>query len=313
MDIVKQNMLMTAELIKIMKLLEENGIEAISFKGPLLSQMAYGDITLRQYVDLDILIPEESLYHAAKLLSSNDYTSHSPISLLQNKRFRILDNDFSFFTPKNQVHIELHWRLFRKKIGKHKSFQEYYSNKLNIDINHNALPTLALETLLVYLCIHASKHAWERIEWINDVHLLVETQASKINWMNVLSIAKEMDSKIALFSGLNISKTFYKTTLPSSITELIYTDSLNQLTQDALYFIANPLSNQESYNHYRKIMLFQTKLLDSKWKQVKYIFNSYFSITRNDYLAFPLPAYLSVLYYFIKPFRVLYKVIIKGK
>jgi len=34
---------MSAELIKVMALLEENGIEALTFKGPALAQMAYGD------------------------------------------------------------------------------------------------------------------------------------------------------------------------------------------------------------------------------------------------------------------------------
>ncbi len=48
LGIVQRNMLMSAELIRIMKLLEENGIEALAFKGPTLAQMAYGDITLRQ-------------------------------------------------------------------------------------------------------------------------------------------------------------------------------------------------------------------------------------------------------------------------
>ena len=50
MRISQRNMLMSAELIRIMKLLKENNIEALAFKGPTLSQMAYGDITLRQYV-----------------------------------------------------------------------------------------------------------------------------------------------------------------------------------------------------------------------------------------------------------------------
>ena len=55
MTIVMQNMRMTAELIRIMRLLEENGIEALAFKGPTLAYSVYGNIVLRQYGDLDIL------------------------------------------------------------------------------------------------------------------------------------------------------------------------------------------------------------------------------------------------------------------
>jgi hypothetical protein len=67
-EIAKTNMLMTAELIAVMKLLKDNEIEAIAFKGPTLSQMAYGDITLRQFSDLDILIDQKDIYKASKIL-----------------------------------------------------------------------------------------------------------------------------------------------------------------------------------------------------------------------------------------------------
>jgi len=70
-EIAKTNMLMTSELIMLMKLFEENNIEAIAFKGPTLSQMAYGNLTLRQYADLDILIDEKDLQKSINLLSSN--------------------------------------------------------------------------------------------------------------------------------------------------------------------------------------------------------------------------------------------------
>ena len=73
MSIVQRNMLMTSELLRIMKLLEENSIEALAFKGPALSQMAYGDITLRQYVDLDVLVKKEDIYKIDALLKDRGY------------------------------------------------------------------------------------------------------------------------------------------------------------------------------------------------------------------------------------------------
>ena len=47
MIVVMNNMRMTAELILVMRLLEENSIDAMAFKGPTLAQLAYGNITLR--------------------------------------------------------------------------------------------------------------------------------------------------------------------------------------------------------------------------------------------------------------------------
>ena len=56
MDIVKYNMLLTSELIKIMKILEENDIKAIAFKGPPLAQPPSDDLTLRHSVHLALLV-----------------------------------------------------------------------------------------------------------------------------------------------------------------------------------------------------------------------------------------------------------------
>lgn len=73
MDIVKQNMLMTSELMKVVKILEENNIESISFKGPVLSQLAYGDVVSRQYCDLDILVDENNIDKVCNLLKEKNY------------------------------------------------------------------------------------------------------------------------------------------------------------------------------------------------------------------------------------------------
>jgi len=306
-NIVKRNMLMSTELLKITKLFNTLDIKNISFKGPTLSQLAYKDINLRQYSDLDILIDEDNIYNIVELLLQNGYTSSSPITLLNNKTFCQLDNDFSIFTSKTNILIELHWRLFRKKIGKHKTFQEYHDNKTMVQISNAKIATLSLENLLVYLCIHGSKHAWERLEWVKDIDALISKEYANINWDITLAIAKEMDSQIAFLSSLNLSHFLFHTNLPDFLLEKVDTHKMNKLTVEALTFISNAENKEDSYNYYRKVMLFQTKLLNTKTKQLKYILNAYFSITRNDYIAFPLPKDLTFLYYFFKPFRVVYK------
>ena len=95
MDISQRNMLKSAELIRIMKLLAENDIEVLAFKGPALAQMAYGNITLRQYADLAHLhhpLPQTSLLAAhapphkkqpALHLSHSPPSIHRPVLLYQ--------------------------------------------------------------------------------------------------------------------------------------------------------------------------------------------------------------------------------------
>ena len=73
--VVAQNLYMSAELLRIATLLQEKGINVLSFKGPVLSSLAYGDIALRQYVDLDILIKKQDIVSAIAFLTEDGYRS----------------------------------------------------------------------------------------------------------------------------------------------------------------------------------------------------------------------------------------------
>ena len=50
------NLLLERELIRILKLLEDQGIRAVPFKGVALAECVYGDIALRPRGDIDILV-----------------------------------------------------------------------------------------------------------------------------------------------------------------------------------------------------------------------------------------------------------------
>ena len=56
-----------------MKLFEKYDIQALAFKGPTLAQNAYGDITLRQFGDLDILIRKKDRSRMVSILLNEQY------------------------------------------------------------------------------------------------------------------------------------------------------------------------------------------------------------------------------------------------
>jgi hypothetical protein len=312
MNVVKTNMLMTSELIKVSNLLEENGIKAIAFKGPVLSAMAYGDVISRQYVDLDILVDENKLDEVASILESNKYTTINSSKLLKNKKYLETDKDFSFFTPNNNIHIEMHWRLFQKKTFKNIINENFYLNKNTIMINNNAISTFSFNFLFVYLCLHGSKHVWERIEWIVDINRLLELN-NDIEWNKLVEISKKMDCKISLLLGLNLSKILFGTKYPDNIELLLKDKDIEELTFQSLDFIDKKYLLIENYKKYQIVNFFNLKLISDKKEKFKYFLSIYFDVSKNDFLMFPLPTYLNLLHYFIKPFRVISKIIFKGK
>jgi hypothetical protein len=102
----KHNLFLTAELLKLLKLFEENRIRAVSYKGPVLSATAYGNIMLRTFIDLDILIHEEDILHAKELLLSKGFqTLKAELSSSEEQaRFRARDQkDIVFVHPDSSL------------------------------------------------------------------------------------------------------------------------------------------------------------------------------------------------------------------
>ena len=111
-SISQKNILMSSELIKIMKLFEENNIEALAFKGPTLAQSSYGNITLRQFGDLDLLIKKEDCYKMINILLQNHYIPDIELKEDTKEIFLKRANVINLHKEYNGVYIDIHWRLF---------------------------------------------------------------------------------------------------------------------------------------------------------------------------------------------------------
>jgi hypothetical protein len=68
-----RNLLLTAELLKILDLFNKEGIPAVPFKGPVLAAQLYEDAALREFNDIDILVPRQNTFKALRRLQSLGY------------------------------------------------------------------------------------------------------------------------------------------------------------------------------------------------------------------------------------------------
>jgi len=69
-----------AKQLRVVKLFKEDKIPVALFKGPLLAQMAYGDFSLRQAGDIDMLIHRQHFTRVRSLLESLGYEMHPKLT-----------------------------------------------------------------------------------------------------------------------------------------------------------------------------------------------------------------------------------------
>ena len=69
----------------------------------------------------------------------------------------------------------MHWSFLDEDYPMQVDLEDFWNETQEVKLNGHPIPTFSNENLLYYLCIHGSKHLWERIEWINDIDLLVQS------------------------------------------------------------------------------------------------------------------------------------------
>jgi len=294
-NIAQQNMLMSVELIKVMKLLKENNIEAIAFKGPTLAQMAYGDISLRQFSDLDILIAQEDILKAYNLLSTFS-TTETKYEYLQNDLYMDKLNDITFIHNTNNILIELHWNLFQKQFSDTFSFSDILKTKQDLQIQHHTFSIFSNEILLVYLCMHGSKHSWERISWILDIDRILRIHQD-LDWDFIEQQAKKLECETMLDLGLSLTKKLFDTPIMYK-----YNSNPKLIEYVETSFTDLPLTKTEftiNYNGFK----FRYMLHDNFLSKTRYLLKTLFPINAQDVSFVQLPQKLYFLYYAIKPLR----------
>src|SRR5215203_3567152 len=80
-----RNAVLTAELCRLIGLLADAGIDAIPYKGPVLGIFAYGNVNLRRFVDLDVIVNKPDVLKARDVLLAEGYAPAKSLTLNQQE------------------------------------------------------------------------------------------------------------------------------------------------------------------------------------------------------------------------------------
>ena len=73
MENSKKSLFLSSVLLDILYNLDEIGVKAIPLKGLVLSQILYGDVTVRDFSDIDILVDKKDIIKTREFPISGDY------------------------------------------------------------------------------------------------------------------------------------------------------------------------------------------------------------------------------------------------
>src|SRR6516164_4174723 len=106
----QKNLLLAGELLRLLGRFKENEMPIVAFKGPILAEAVYGDLSLREFCDLDLLIREQDLTKAEDILLACGYAAQFPDRDYRTA-FLSYHGQYAFRREQSDLWIDLHWQF----------------------------------------------------------------------------------------------------------------------------------------------------------------------------------------------------------
>lgn len=158
-------MAMAGEIERLQACLAGRGVRAIALKGPAVSLRAFGQLGLRTYRDLDLLVGEPDVETALKLLGEAGYALAEPGQPDALPAWQRHHKDAELRHRQTGLTLELHWRLFDNKALMPAAPVPVPLGIAPLAGSLVLPPAVELE----YLCLHGALHGWSRLRWLADI------------------------------------------------------------------------------------------------------------------------------------------------
>ncbi|HYP00718.1 MAG TPA: nucleotidyltransferase family protein [Pyrinomonadaceae bacterium] len=296
------NVYLGGELRRLLKLFSSHGIDAIPYKGPALAAHAYGNIALRHFGDLDIIVRQRDVPRVMELLLAEGYAMHPPLNEVQQSLMLRTQCNLPFTRDAHRLIVEIHWRVSARLFSAPLDEETLWRSARTDTFAGTQIKTLAPEDLLLSLCVHGAKHLWERLSWIADIARLLEVDR-ELNWTQLLEHARRTGTERMLLLGLFDAHDLLGANLPAHVEEKFASDAeIAHLAGEIYTRLFAEGDEAGGMSGYFILQLRARRRLRDKFNYCRYVI----SPTEEDLTLLKLPASLSFVYYLLRPLRMLW-------
>ena len=219
-----RNRFLAARLRGVVDVLAAAGISAIAFKGPTLALELYGDLSLRHFGDLDVLVRREDLPACKERLIAHGYRPMRELTAAAEARYVDTEYEYGLVGDRGRVRVELHWNVLPRAFSFRLDADRLWRAARATTVDGTRVLVPAPEDLMLILAVHGAKHLWERLAWIADLGELVRAHP-RLDWRACLADARARGVERMVLIGLCLARDLLGTMLPDDVEERIRSDS----------------------------------------------------------------------------------------
>jgi hypothetical protein len=282
----------TNELFHIVSHLESAGIEALAYKGPVLAKTLYGDVTERQYSDLDILILPKDVPKAKAALLALGHGCGPELREQEEPAYIASGCGYVFHTAAGRNLLDLQWRIVPRFYSIDFDMAHFLDRADEIILGGRPVRTLCAEDLLLVLCVHAAKHVWVQLSWLYDIAQLAK--CPQLDWSVVQDEAQRLGIERIIDLNFLLAHRLLGTPLPLTMAARSLEDTSTTILADEIL----PIVKRSAHYDTESVTYFRLMLrLRERWHdRAHFLWRLTFTPSVSEWEAIPLPTSLHPLY-----------------
>jgi hypothetical protein len=212
--LTRKNLRLAAELIHVLDRLDAAGVAAIPHKGPVLAEMIYGDLTLRDFSDLDVLVRAADIPRAKEALAQIGYKPNVELSPQEERAYLASGYEYTLDGPAGKNLLELQWNFVPRFFAVDFEMDAVFARAQSGVVAGRPVRALGAEDLFLSMCVHAAKHLWGRLCWLRDLAAVVKRVP--MDWARVRTESKRLGVERILDVSLALTHDLLGTEAPKN-------------------------------------------------------------------------------------------------
>jgi hypothetical protein len=279
--------------------LERLGIDAVPYKGVVMSEVYYGDMALRQSGDMDLFVRKRDVGRIKSALRDLEYTTRLVIPDEVLEDYIAAGYEWTFDSPAGPNLLELQWALQPRFYAVDFDMDGLFERAVKVTVAGRSVKTPSPEDLLLVLSVHAAKHVWGRLIWLRDIAQILKVE--NLNWDRVRARTREFGIERILRVTLLLANRLLGTAIPPAAESGVLADQAARgLADEIAEALAAGVSYDTGKTSYFRLMM---RLRERRADRVRFLARLAFTPGPGEWEAVRLPGALVPLYRVVRVVR----------
>ena len=307
--IAAYNLRAAATLRRLQERLDAEGIPLVPIKGPALAWLAHGDVALRQFEDLDLIVRRGELLRAVAVLEQEGFRLRELAAGVDRAGFLGTLQNWSLekpgFPPLDLKPVLISHALCGPTSA---DFMDAACRRLP-EAAAAGLRAPGAAAMLLAVCLDGANEMWVKLSAVADVGALLARHAD-LDWAGFLEEAKRHGQRRSLLVGAGLAEILLDAKLPEAFrTGLNGDPAARRLAAEVAVRLRSEAPRQDIVFR-QTVFAFRTR---ERWRdRWRFIRRLLFVPGAYEFTGWAWPRALRPFYALARPFRLAWTVAVRG-